>query len=263
MDDRTWVFNYQFQTMNNILRVSMFLNLIFFSAFGQNVHQKTKETATTKLVDSLETKTTKNKMKNLGILLFNNFETLDVFGPVEIFGRLKDLYHLEFYSMEGGVITSTQNVKIVTEKLKETDQFDIFLVPGGMGTRKEVDNTELISRIAKISTASNHVLTVCTGSALLARTGQLNGLSATSNKRSFDWVMSQGSEVHWVRKARWAVDGKYYTSSGVSAGMDMTLGFIKDLYGIDLARKIAYEIEYTWQENKDLDEFYVQDAKKN
>jgi transcriptional regulator GlxA family with amidase domain len=69
--------------------------------------------------------------------------------------------------------------------------------------------------------------------------------------------------VNWIKKARWTVDGKYYTSSGVSAGMDMTLGFIRDGYGIDLARKIAYEIEYTWQENKEVDEFYLQDLKQN
>jgi transcriptional regulator GlxA family with amidase domain len=69
--------------------------------------------------------------------------------------------------------------------------------------------------------------------------------------------------VNWVKKARWAIDGKYYTSSGVSAGMDMTLGFIRDIHGIDLARKIAYEIEYTWQENKEVDEFYLQDLKQN
>ncbi len=213
--------------------------------------------------NTLETNNYNLKMKNIGILLFNNFETLDVFGPVEIFGRLKDLYHIEFYSLEGGIVTSSQNVKILTEKLSEKDQFDIFLIPGGMGTRKEVDHEQMISTISGIASSSNHVLTVCTGSALLAKTGQINGLSATSNKRSFDWVVSQGSKVNWIKKARWTVDGKYYTSSGVSAGMDMTLGYIRDVHGIDLARKIAYEIEYTWQENKDVDEFYLQDLKQN
>jgi putative intracellular protease/amidase len=261
MEDRTLVF--KFQTMKNVLRVLVILNLMFFSAFGQKSEQIIKETTTLKLAENLNPIKTNLNMKNIGILLFSNFETLDVFGPVEIFGRLKDLYHIEFYSLEGGVITSTQNVKILTEKLSEKDQFDIFLIPGGMGTRKEVDHEQMISTISGIATSSNHVLTVCTGSALLAKTGQINGLSATSNKRSFDWVVSQGSKVNWIKKARWTVDGKYYTSSGVSAGMDMTLGYISDVRGIDLARKIAYEIEYTWQENKEVDEFYLQDLKQN
>lgn len=252
----------------NVLRLLLILDLLTFSAFGQNIEQNSTEiqkSATVKIESKDISTPQKNniKMKNIGILLFNNFETLDVFGPVEIFGRLKDLYHIEFYSLEGGVITSTQNVKILTEKLSEKNQFDIFLIPGGMGTRKEVNHEQMISTISGISSLSTHVLTVCTGSALLAKTGQINGLSATSNKRSFDWVVSQGSKVNWIKKARWAVDGKYYTSSGVSAGMDMTLGFINDVHGIDLARKIAYEIEYTWQENKEVDEFYLQDLKQN
>jgi transcriptional regulator GlxA family with amidase domain len=64
--------------------------------------------------------------------------------------------------------------------------------------------------------------------------------------------------VDWVREARWTVDGKYYTSSGVSAGMDMTLGFLADQHGIDFARKVAYQIEFNWQENKELDNFHIQ-----
>jgi transcriptional regulator GlxA family with amidase domain len=204
----------------------------------------------------------KPALKNIGILLFENFETLDVFGPVEILGRLKDMYQIEFYSLDGGIIKSTQNVKIVTQKLTDAQKFDIFLIPGGMGTRLEVNNPEMISKIAAISNITPHVLTVCTGSALLAKTGLLNGLDATSNKRAFEWVSSQEAKVNWIKKARWAVDGKFYTSSGISAGMDMTLGFVRDLHGLALARKIAYEIEYTWQEDKETDEFYLQDLPK-
>lgn len=205
--------------------------------------------------------TPKAKPKRIGILLFNQFETLDVFGPVEVFGRLKDLYKIEFYSLEGGIISSTQNVKIVTEKLPENEKLDIFLLPGGQGTRKEVEHEALLSKIKALSSAAEYTLTVCTGSALLAKTGQLNGKAATSNKRAYDWATSQGPKVNWIKKARWTVDGHFYTSAGISAGMDMALGFISDRHGIDLARKTAYEIEYTWQENKEVDEFYLQDLK--
>jgi transcriptional regulator GlxA family with amidase domain len=206
-------------------------------------------------------KVPKPKIQRIGILLFNNFETLDVFGPVEIFGRLKDLYTIEFYSLEGGIVSSTQNVKMVTEKFREKDSLDIFLIPGGLGTRKEVEHEALISKIKELSSSATYTLTVCTGSALLAKTGQLNGRAATSNKRAYDWATSQGEKVKWIKKARWTVDGKFYTSAGISAGMDMTLGFIRDVHGIELARKTAYEIEYTWQENKEVDNFYLQDLK--
>lgn len=124
-----------------------------------------------------------------------------------------------------------------------------------MGTRKEVENKLLIRKIKEVATDSKYVPTVCTGSALLAKTGLLDGKNATSNKRTFAWVMTNGKNTIWDKKARWTVDGKFYTSSGVSAGMDMVLGFLSDLHGIDFARRTAFEIEYNWIEDKNMDTF--------
>lgn len=193
---------------------------------------------------------------NVAILLFDNFETLDVFGPVEILGRLKDFYTINFYSLLGGQIKNDHGVKILTEKLVEINAgVDIFLIPGGVGTRKEINNVSLIDTIRQIAMSSKHVLTVCTGSALLAKTGLLNGKKATSNKRAFDWVIRNGENINWLKKARWTVDEKFYTSSGVSAGMDMTLGFLSALHGIEFARQVAFQIEYNWTEDKENDNF--------
>lgn len=195
----------------------------------------------------------------VAVLLFNNFETLDVFGPVEILGRLTDGYQISFYSLSGGLIENTHGVSIMTDKLEYLKNgADVFLIPGGYGTRVEVDNILLIDMIRTISQASTFVLTVCTGTSLLAKTGLLDGRKATTNKRAFDWVTTQGLNVKWIKKARWVVDDKYYTSSGVSAGMDMTLGFLQDRHGIEFARNVAHTIEYNWQENKEEDNFYQQ-----
>ncbi|MEX8548742.1 MAG: DJ-1/PfpI family protein [Mucilaginibacter sp.] len=195
----------------------------------------------------------------VAILLFDDFETLDVFGPVEILGRLKDYYQISFYSLLGGLINNSHGVSILTKNLDGLKNGgDVFLIPGGTGTRKEVNNGLFIDKIRQISQLSKFVLTVCTGSALLAKTGLLDGKNATSNKRAFNWVMTQGQNVNWIKKARWTIDGKYYTSSGVSAGMDMTLGFLKDVHGIEFAKKAAFDIEYCWNENKDVDGFYEQ-----
>ena len=196
---------------------------------------------------------------HVAVLLFEDFETLDVFGPVEILGRLKEHFRVSFYSQHGGQVKNAHGVVMLTEKLDSIlNGTDIFLIPGGYGTRVEAGNQLLINAIRNISEKSKYVHTVCTGSALLARTGLLDGKKATSNKKAFAWVMSQGPEVNWVKKARWIRDEKYYTSAGVSAGMDMTLGFLCDIYGIEFARKLAFEIEYTWQENSEEDHFYQQ-----
>jgi putative intracellular protease/amidase len=196
---------------------------------------------------------------NVAVLLFDDFETLDVFGPAEIFGRLKDHYQIQFYSELGGLVKNNHGVAVQSEKIEEIkNDVEVFLIPGGWGTRKEVQNTFLIEKIKVISESSTFVHTVCTGTALLAKTGLLNGKKATSNKRAFDWVITQGEKVNWIRKARWTKDEKFYTSSGVSAGMDMTLGFLADVHGIDFARKVAFEIEYNWIENMEEDNFYQQ-----
>ncbi|NLZ73589.1 MAG: DJ-1/PfpI family protein [Bacteroidales bacterium] len=193
---------------------------------------------------------------DVAILLFADFETLDVFGPVEIFGRASDLYSIKFYSLKGGSISNKQGVSIVTHKLDSiSPKAKLLLVPGGMGTRTEVNNDLLISKMKKIAIQSDYVLTVCTGSALLAKTGLLDNKEATSNKKAFSWVITTGKRVLWNRKARWTTDGKFYTSSGVSAGMDMVLGFLSDRHGIDFARQISTDIEYLWTENKDCDTF--------
>jgi transcriptional regulator GlxA family with amidase domain len=194
--------------------------------------------------------------EEIAFLLFDNYETLDVFGPAEIFGRLTDLYTLKFYSLEGGIVTNRHQVPIMTEKLADINKKPFaFLIPGGLGTRVGVNNDKLITSIKDISLTSTYVMTVCTGSALLAKTGLLDKRKATSNKRAFAWVVTNGPEVQWDKEARWKVDENYYTSSGVSAGMDMALGFLADRHGLDFARNVAWEIEYNWIEDKDNDTF--------
>lgn len=191
------------------------------------------------------------------ILLFPDFETLDVFGPVEIFGKLEGAI-IRYFSENGGCVSNGDGVHINTEKLDELSGTDVFFIPGGMGTRTEIYNTYLLELIKRISGQSRFVLAVCTGSAILAKTGLLDAKKATSNKRSFEWVKGCSEKVDWIKDARWVVDGKYYTSSGVSAGIDMALGFVADHFGVDEARRIAFRIEYRWLEDKNVDEFRKQ-----
>lgn len=130
-----------------------------------------------------------------------------------------------------------------------------LLIPGGAGTRREISNQEFLSEIKKLAADAGFILSVCTGSLLLAKTGLLDFKRATTNKRVYNWVTRQAERVHWVQKARWVRDGNIYTSSGVSAGMDMAHGFIADNFGIEVARKIANGIEYIWNSNSKEDRF--------
>jgi transcriptional regulator GlxA family with amidase domain len=129
------------------------------------------------------------------------------------------------------------------------------LVPGGFGTRREVGNGALLQWLAGASERAEVVASVCTGSALLAKAGVLDGRRATTNKNAFDWVVSQGPKVQWQGRARWVEDGKFITSSGVSAGTDMALALIARLCGIAQARQVAHWAEYVWNEDSTDDPF--------
>lgn len=194
-------------------------------------------------------------MTNFDIVLFDRFETLDAFGPAEIISMLPDAYALDYYSLHGGTVTSTQSIRVETRPFSDLRAGGILLIPGGIGTRTLVHDAGFIQRLAAACDAATYVLTVCTGSALLAMTGRLNHRKATSNKRVFSWVRSVNETVDWMERARWVVAGKYYTASGVSAGMDMTLGFVCDRHGEAVALDVADAIEYIWNSDKDNDPF--------
>lgn len=191
----------------------------------------------------------------LNILLFDDFETLDVFGPVEVFGNLPDDYVIRYLSRDGGLIKSRHGVEVATEPMGRFSEDGILFIPGGYGTRPLVEDESYISMVRDLCEMSSYCLTVCTGSAILARTGLIKDLKATSNKLSFDWVVSVDPEVKWLEKARWAVDGKYWTSSGVSAGIDMSLAFVEHLNGRSEADRVSRFMEYIWNEDMEDDPF--------
>lgn len=195
---------------------------------------------------------------DVNVLLFPDFETLDAFGPVEVLGRIEQ-YKLRYISVSGGTIVSRQGVRILTEGINEANLYGILLIPGGRGTRSLVYDIEFIKKLSDMVIKSKYCLTVCTGSALLAKTGLLNNKEATSNKQAFDWVKSINANVLWTEKARWVVNGKIYTSSGVSAGIDMALGFIAERFSMTEAQKIAEDIEYIWNSDPYNDPFSLQE----
>ena len=187
------------------------------------------------------------------LLLFSQFETLDAFGPAEVLGRLLGC-QIVCVSVQGGICRSAQGVPVMTLPLSEVEG-QVLLVPGGMGTRLLTEDKNFLDALARRGEEAEYCLSVCTGSALLARCGLLDGRRATSNKKAFAWVKSQGPQVLWQPMARWVEDGKFFTSSGISAGMDMALGFVSRLRGRQQAQAIAKDMEYLWNEDPHRDPF--------
>lgn len=190
---------------------------------------------------------------NFYFLLFDQCESLDLFGPVEIFGATENA-SMHYISMEGGLMTTFQGAQVLTKTIETLPEDSVLLVPGGMGTRKLVEDENYLEKLKALADSATYVLSVCTGSAVLAAAGLLNGVKATSNKRAFEWVKTIGPAI-WIAKARWVRDGKYYTSSGVSAGIDMALGFVSDIFGRAAAEENAARAEYIWDDRAEDDPF--------
>ncbi len=197
-----------------------------------------------------------NSARSIGVVLFDEFEILDVFGPLEMYGMLPESFDIHLVAEKAGEVASRQGPKSVVEHdFNDERHYDMLLVPGGRGTRREVDNPALLEWLRAQSAKAELVTSVCTGSALLARAGVLDGARATTNKRSFAWATSQSDKVDWQKKARWVEDGRFFTSSGVSAGMDMALAIIEKLIGPESAEQVATWTEYEWHRDASWDPF--------
>ena len=192
---------------------------------------------------------------DINIVVFDGFEPLDVFGPFEVFIN-SDGARVRLFSLDGpGVKVGEGGVRVDAVGPEEIDPKGVLLIPGGSGTRTLVGNDRWIGQLASLVAQSPRVMTVCTGSALLAAAGVLDGRRATSNDLAFDWVVSTGKRVNWVKDARWVVDGKFRTSSGISAGIDMALAFVEDACGPEATDRASRQMEYIRNRDSGYDPF--------
>lgn len=193
--------------------------------------------------------------KVLGVILYPGFELLDVFGPVEMWAYVPNL-KVVLIAEKAGRVNSTQGVPTIAEYSFDTcPDLDILMVPGGMGTLRQVNNEAILDFVRERHETAEITTSVCTGSWILAKAGVLDGHKATSNKLYFNQTTQQSPNVEWIAKARWVDDGKVITSSGVSAGMDMALHLIERLNGAEQADRIASLTEYVWNRDPQNDQF--------
>lgn len=194
--------------------------------------------------------------RSVGVVLFDGFELLDVFGPLEFLGAFEDEYELVMLGPEVGEVPSRQGPgTVATVPYANARAYDIALVPGGIATRQLVDDEVFVGWLGRWAASCTTVTSVCTGSGLLARAGLLDGYRATSNKAAFSWAQAQSSEVDWVAQARWVHDRDRWTSSGVAAGIDMAVALVAHQLGEDRAVQMAERLEIDWHRDPTWDPF--------
>lgn len=195
-------------------------------------------------------------MRTLAALVFPGFETLDYFGPIEMLGGFGEQTEIITVAKTSEPVPSVHGQRIVPDKtLSENNDYDLLFIPGGDSALIEAEDDELLAWLREASANAERVMAVCTGTVLLAMTGVLDRRRATTNKLDFTKTVPLAPNVDWVKEARWVKDGKFYTSSGVSAGIDMALAVMADLFGTKMAEDLARSCEYEWHKDANRDPF--------
>lgn len=211
------------------------------------------------------------KQVTVGVLIFPGFEMLDAYGPMEMWGSLKHAparfwggeekrvsARLVTIAAKRGEIASNQGPKTVAEYgYADAPELDYLLVPGGIGAIPLERDAATLNWLRAQVGKTRVIMSVCNGASLLAAAGILDGRPATTNKMAFAASTAPGPKAKWVKQARWVDDGDVVSSSGVSAGMDMTLAVIGRLYGQPVSDWLAQITEYDAHRDPSWDPFAV------
>ena len=163
----------------------------------------------------------------LGVVIFRGFALLDISGPLEFFNQLSAVRPLELSMIAKTMdpvstfppenLTTIDTQRRIGQHLLPTHTFcnapplDILLVPGGLGTRDETVFNDVTAFIKERYPTVKYLLSICTGSAMVAAAGILDGRKATTNKYAWQFATRRPT-VEWVPKARWVVDGNIWSS---------------------------------------------------
>jgi transcriptional regulator GlxA family with amidase domain len=194
-----------------------------------------------------------SRPKNVAILIFDEVELLDFCGPFEVFlvtGRQDDSSPFNVYTVaeKSDPITTRNQLSVNPQyTIHNCPQPDILLVPGGQGTRREMNNQILINWIKDCSQKAELVLSVCTGALLLAKAGLLEGLTATTHHTAIELLKEIAPNTTIVSNKRFVDNGKIILSAGIATGIDMTLYVVAKLLGKEQALKTAQYMEYDWK----------------
>lgn len=187
-------------------------------------------------------------MTTLGILLFDGLEELDAIGPWEVFtgaAQLHDDLRVVTVAQREGLVRCAKGLRVQPDHtLAEAPELDVLLVPGGQGTRREVDNPELIGWLRRTAPRCSWVTSVCTGALLLCEAGLCQGKRVTTHWGYLDALTKRYPETLVLARRRYVRDGQLVTAAGVSAGIDMALWLVGQLFDVDTARKVQHGMEY-------------------
>ncbi|MFM8833401.1 MAG: DJ-1/PfpI family protein [Cytophagales bacterium] len=223
--------------MKNLLPI-ITIGLFCFTSCDQKEQARTQTHQD--LMDKLG-KPTKD-IKTVGILLYDGYTTLDAMGPYQVLSEMMGT-QVFFVAKNAGLVANMNGMKVqVTRSFANTDSLDVLVIPGGFReTYQAAQDTAILNWIKKIDATTTYTASVCTGAWILEATGLLKDKQVTTHWWGKTYLREKGVNV---QDKRWVRDGKYWTSAGVTAGMDMSLAMVADIRGEKFAKTAMLDLEY-------------------
>jgi putative intracellular protease/amidase len=180
---------------------------------------------------------------HVGVVLFEGVEPIDYVGPYEVFAQAG--FGVAMVTRDGKPVTGIGLTVTPDYSFASAPAFDVLLVPGG-DVDAAMHDPEILKFIRDRSGSARYVMSVCTGTFVLAATGLLDGLKATTFHNSLKELAASYPKVTVLDDVRWADNGKLITSAGLASGIDTALHVVSRLKGEDVARSTALQLEYAW-----------------
>lgn len=194
-------------------------------------------------------------MRNLGIYLFENEELLDLAGPYEVFSVTSELNNYTLFRVftvaeNKAPLRTVNGLTLVPDySLDDHPAIDVFVIPGGVGIRKEILNERVLEWIGPVIESAEITMSVCSGAMMLARAGKLADLPFTTHHEVIQDVLEIEGSATFLDDERFVDNGKILTAGGISAGIDLSLHVVSRLYGQEVADRTALYMEYgDWAE---------------
>ncbi|MBV1914243.1 MAG: DJ-1/PfpI family protein [Pseudomonadales bacterium] len=189
---------------------------------------------------------------NIGIYIYENSEVLDFSGPFEVFStasRLSnstDIFDVFLIAEEKRPVIARGGYSVNPHyNFSDHPKIDVLIVVGGIHTG-ELKKPSVLDWISSVEKGAQLVSSVCTGVFMLAEAGILSNHDVTTHWEDIDDLQKSYPNLNVVRSQRWVDEGKFVTSGGISAGIDMSLHLVSRLINSELAEKTAKQMEFDW-----------------
>jgi len=190
----------------------------------------------------------------IGILIFDDAEELDFVGPWEVFTMTNEVFarqnrerphEVVLVAERDAPVRCAKRMRVLPDVTTELcPTLDVLLIPGGIGTRREAKNANLLGWISNIAADCEWVTSVCTGVLLLAAAGPARQKRVTTHWAFIDQLRARGEVGEVLENIRYVRDGNVVTAAGVSAGIDMALWLVGQIHSPATARSVQRAMEY-------------------